>query len=89
MGSSSLEYSTEIDCSLLAATVVLSQLQGLPRMAVLKHKQVKQMEIFEKYVIRFLRPNNDVSQTSRRNIKGVSVSEVMRIENMITQVQFY
>ena len=36
-----------------------------------------------------LRPNNDVSQTSHYNIKGVSVSEVMRIENMITQVQFY
>ena len=33
------------------------------------------------------RPNNDVSQTSHCNIKGVSVSEV--IENMITQVQFY
>ena len=36
-----------------------------------------------------LRPNNDVSQTSHCNIKGVSVSEVMRIENMITQVKFY
>ena len=36
-----------------------------------------------------LRPNNDESQTSHCNIKGVSVSEVMRIENMITQVQFY
>ena len=36
-----------------------------------------------------LRPNNDVSQTSHCNIKGVSISEVMRIENMITQVQFY
>ena len=36
-----------------------------------------------------LRPNNDASQTSHRNIKGVPVSEVMRIENMITQVQFY
>ena len=36
-----------------------------------------------------LRPNNDLSQTSHCNIKGVSVSEVMRIENMITQVQFY
>ena len=35
-----------------------------------------------------LRPNNDVSQTSHRNIKGVSASEVMRIDNMITQVQF-
>ena len=36
-----------------------------------------------------LRPKNDESQTSHSNIKGVSVSEVMRIENMITQVQFY
>ena len=36
-----------------------------------------------------LRPNNDLSQTSHCNIKGLSVSEVMRIENMITQVQFY
>ena len=36
-----------------------------------------------------LRPNNNVSQTSHCNIKGVSVSEVMRIENMITQVQCY
>ena len=36
-----------------------------------------------------LRPNNDLSQTSHCNIKGVSVSEVMRIENKITQVKFY
>ena len=36
-----------------------------------------------------LRPNSDLSQTSHCNIKGLSVSEVMRIENMITQVQFY
>ena len=36
-----------------------------------------------------LRPNNDVSQTSHCNIKSVSLSEVMRIENMITQVQCY
>ena len=36
-----------------------------------------------------LRPNSDLSQTSHCNIKGVSVSEVMRIENMITQVKFY
>ena len=36
-----------------------------------------------------LRPNNDLSQTSHCNIKGVSVSEVMRIENMITPVKFY
>ena len=33
--------------------------------------------------------NPDESQTSHCNIKGLSVSEVMRIENMITQVQFY
>ena len=36
-----------------------------------------------------LRPNNDLSQTSHCNIKGLSVSEVMRIENMITSVKFY
>ena len=36
-----------------------------------------------------LRPNNGLSQTSHCNIKGLSVSEVMRIENMITQVQVY
>ena len=36
-----------------------------------------------------LRPNNNLSQTSHCNIKGVSVSEVMRIENKITQVKFY
>ena len=36
-----------------------------------------------------LRPNSDLSQTSHCNIKGLSVSEVMRIDNMITQVKFY
>ena len=36
-----------------------------------------------------LRPNSDLSQTSHCNIRGLSVSEVMRIENVITQVQFY
>ena len=36
-----------------------------------------------------LRPNNDLSQTSHCNIKGLSAREVMRIENMITQVQVY
>ena len=36
-----------------------------------------------------LRPNSDLSKTSHCNIKGLSVGEVMRIENMITQVKFY
>ena len=36
-----------------------------------------------------LRPNNDLTQTSHCNIKGLSVKEVMRIENVITQVKFY
>ena len=36
-----------------------------------------------------LRPNSDLSQTSHCNIKGNSVREVMRIENMIAQVKFY
>ena len=39
--------------------------------------------------INSLRPNNDPSQTSHCNIKSLSVSEVMRIDNMITQVRFY
>ena len=36
-----------------------------------------------------LRPKNDLSQTSPCNIQGLSVSEVLRIENMITQMKFY
>ena len=36
-----------------------------------------------------LRPNSDLSQPSHCNIKGLSVSVVMRIENMITRVKFY
>ena len=36
-----------------------------------------------------LRPNSDLSQTSHCNIKGLSVREGVRIENTITQVQFY
>ena len=36
-----------------------------------------------------LRPNSDLSQTSHFNIKGLSVSEVTRIQNMSTQVKFY
>ena len=39
------------------------------------------------FVFNPLRPNSDLSQTSHCNIKGLSVSEVMRIENMITQVK--
>ena len=33
-----------------------------------------------------LRPNSDLSQTSHYNIMGLSVREVVRIENMITQI---
>ena len=36
-----------------------------------------------------LRPNSDLIQTSHCNTKGLSVREVMRIENRITQVQFF
>ena len=36
-----------------------------------------------------LRPNSDLSQTSHCNIMGLSVSEVIRIGNVITQVKFY
>ena len=49
------------------------------------------MALFFRHTIRFnpLRPNSDLSQTSHWSIKGLSVSEVMRIEKMITQVKFY
>ena len=33
-------------------------------------------------------PNSDLSQISHYNIKGLLVREVMRTENMITQVKF-
>ena len=36
-----------------------------------------------------IKSNSYLGQTSHCNIKGLSVSEVMIIENMITQVQFY
>ena len=36
-----------------------------------------------------LRPNNDLSQSSHCDIKALSVSEVKRNENMITQMKFY
>ena len=39
-------------------------------------------------VVNTLRPNSDLSQTSHCNIKGLSVSEVMKIENMVSQVKF-
>ena len=38
-------------------------------------------------VVNPLRPYSDVSQTSHCDINGLSVSEVMRIENMITQMK--
>ena len=41
------------------------------------------------YPLNPLRPNSDLSETSHCNIKGLSVSDIMRIENMITQVKFY
>ena len=67
-------------------------MQNLLTLKALHIKGFMVFGTFEKRAAGFinpLRPNNDVSQTSHCNIKGVSVSEVMRIENMITQVQCY
>ena len=47
------------------------------------------VESVDETLILFKRPNSDLSQTSHCNIKGLSVREVMRIETMIAQVQFY
>ena len=52
-------------------------------------KKKDYMKQEQKTTVNPLRPNSDLSQTSHCNIKGLSVSEVMRIENMITQVKFY
>ena len=52
----------------------------------LKKKKKNTFVLFKN--INPLRPNSDLSQTSHCNIKGLSVSEVMRINNMVTQVQF-
>ena len=59
------------------------------------HKQTFKRLFSTRNVVRLLsfnplRPNNDLSQTSHCNIKGLSVGElVMRIENKITPAKFY
>ena len=40
------------------------------------------------YHINPLCPNSDLSHISHCNIKGLSVRQIMRIENMVTQVKF-
>ena len=49
-------------------------------------KRNKKFLRFER--INLLNPNSDLSSISHCNIKSLSVREVMRIENMITQVKF-
>ena len=51
-------------------------------------KKIGEGEV-KSYAFNPLRPNSDLSQTSHCNIKGLSVTEVMRIENRIIQVTFY
>ena len=53
----------------------------------MKH-EARVLDVTSQTLINPLRPNSDLSQTSHCNIKGFAVSEVMRIENMITQVKF-
>ena len=50
---------------------------------------VESNAVWPYYSLNPLRPSSDPSQTSHCNIKGLSVSQVMRIEYMITQVKFY
>ena len=52
-------------------------------------KAMRKSWLAPQLLVNSLRPNSDLSQTSHRNIKGLLVSEVMRIENMITQVKFH
>ena len=62
--------------------------QKTPREDTKKY-DVRESEIPTRKLINPLRPSYDLSQTSHCNIKGLSVREVIRIENMITQVKFY
>ena len=43
---------------------------------------------FRAWAVNPLSPKGDLSQISHCSIKGLSVGEVMRIENMITSVKF-
>ena len=54
-----------------------------------KYRKSKYLTRYNYGLVNPLRLDNGPSQTSHCNIKGVSVSEVMRIDNMITQLQFY
>ena len=67
--------------------ICLDDMTSYPEMFQLKCLASKSSLV--RYLINPLRPNNDLSQTSHCNIKGVSVREVMRIENKITPVKFY
>ena len=46
------------------------------------------LTVFDVVVVNPLSSNNVRSLISHSSIKGVSIREIMRIENMITQVQF-
>ena len=60
---------------------------GMKKVFSVKRLNVDQ-NILSQLELNPLWPNSDLSQTSHCNIKGLSVKEVMRIENMITQVKF-
>ena len=51
--------------------------------------QAPQCAAIQSLGINRLKVNSDLSQTSHCNIKSLSVSEVMRIKKIITQVKFY
>ena len=53
------------------------------------NRERQKIRIMNSKRINPIRPNSDLSQTSHCNIKGLSVGEIMRIENMITQVKLY
>ena len=63
----------------------LKQLQGINHLALVENQNQSPPWPLE---CKFnpLRPISDLSQTSHFNIKGLSISEVMRFEDMITQV---
>ena len=76
-----------LPCNKRIPTVLFMGVSGV--LALSMEKNVMETHLGQRNGINPLRPNNDLNQTSHCNIKGVSVSEVMRIENMIAQVKFY
>ena len=80
----------KIICSVMFEIEGLKEQEIVYQVAIILFKPMSRVSGSVIYYSCFnpLRPNSDLSQTSHCNIKDLSVCEVMRIENMVPQVQF-